>query len=286
MANASIKAHISENNVNPAKYANIVGAFISFAVFIGVIGWGAQTLMRDSSGVPVVRALEGPSRMAPVNPGGVPASHQGLTVNQVSSSQKTVLVGELLQLAPGPINLQIDDLPIVKPIINGATGSLEPKKTDDLEIESSIVEPWTDSDEIIVKLASILTSSTLSSLAPEAPNVMLNASSRPQLRPNSWLQTNLPRKVATRGGEVPLGTLMVQLGAFSDENTALEAWKRLSERYGDYFVGKEATILNGKIAKQKIYRLRVYGFNDINESRRLCTALHGQNFECYPGVMN
>ena len=286
MANASIKANISENNVNPAKYANIVGAFISFAVFIGVIGWGAQTLMRDSSGVPVVRALEGPSRMAPVNPGGVPASHQGLTVNQVSSSQKTVLVGELLQLAPGPINLQIDDLPVVKPIINEATGSLKPKKTDVLEIESAIVEPSTDSDEIIVKLASILTSSTLSSLAPEAPNVMLNASSRPQVRPNSWLQTNLPRKVATRGGEVPLGTLMVQLGAFSDENTALEAWKRLSERYGDYFVGKEATILNGKISEQEIYRLRVYGFNDINESRRLCTALHGQNAECYPVVMN
>ncbi|MDT2083612.1 MAG: SPOR domain-containing protein [Planktomarina sp.] len=286
MANASIKANISENNVNPAKYANIVGAFISFAVFIGVIGWGAQTLMRDSSGVPVVRALEGPSRMAPVNPGGVPASHQGLTVNQVSSSQKTVLVGELLQLAPGPINLQIDDLPIVKQIINEATGLLELKKTDVLEIESAIVEPSTDSDEIIVKLASILTSSTLSSLAPEAPNVMLNASSRPQVRPNSWLQTNLPRKVATRGGEVPLGTLMVQLGAFSDENTALEAWKRLSERYGDYFVGKEATILNGKISEQEIYRLRVYGFNDINESRRLCTALHGQNAECYPVVMN
>ena len=286
MANASIKANISENNVNPAKYANIVGAFISFAVFIGVIGWGAQTLMRDSSGVPVVRALEGPSRMAPVNPGGVPASHQGLTVNQVSSSQKTVLVGELLQLAPGPINLQIDDLPIVKQIINEATGLLELKKTDVLEIESAIVEPSTDSDEIIVKLASILTSSTLSSLAPEAPNVMLNASSRPQVRPKSWLKTNLPRKVATRGGEVPLGTLMVQLGAFSDKNTALKAWKRLSERYGDYFVGKEATILNGKISEQEIYRLRVYGFNDINESRRLCTALHGQNAECYPVVMN
>ena len=286
MANASIKAHISENNVNPAKYANIVGAFISFAVFIGVIGWGARTLMRDSSGVPVVRALEGPPRVAPVNPGGVPASHQGLTVNQVSSSQKTVLVGELLQLAPGPINLDIDDFPIIKPTINEATVSLEPKKTDVLEIEPSIVEPSTDPDEIIVKLASILTSSTLSSSAPEDPDVMLNASLRPQLRPNAWMQTNLPRKVAASGGEVPLGTLMVQLGAFSEKNTALEAWKRLSERYGDYFIGKELTILNGKIAEQEIYRLRVYGFNDINESRRLCTALHSQNAECYPVVMN
>ena len=60
----------------------------------------------------------------------------------------------------------------------------------------------------------------------------------------------------------------------------------IRDSYGDYFVGKEATILNGKIAEQEIYRLRVYGFNDINESRRLCTALHGQNAECYPVVMN
>ena len=286
MASASIKEQIDENNVNPAKYASIVGAFISFAVLVGIIGWGAQTLMRDSSGVPVVRALEGPPRVVPVNPGGVAAAHQGLTVNQVSSSQKTVLVNELLQLAPGPINLQIDDLPVVKPTINDPTGLPEPKKLDLVKMGSLVAEPSTDSDDITVKLVSILTSSKLSSSVLEAPEIMPKASLRPQLRPNSWLKASLQRKVATIGEGIPLGSLMVQLGAFSDKNTALEAWRRLDERYGDYFVGKEATILIGKTEEQDIYRLRVYGFNDIDESRRLCTALHSQNAECYPVIMN
>ena len=285
MADASIKTNIDEKNVNPAKYANIVGAFLSFSVFIGAVVWGAKTLMRDSSGVPVVRALEGPPRVAPLDPGGVPASHQGLTVNQVSSSQKTVLVGELLQLAPRPIKLQVEDLPIVKPTMNKSTGPQELTKTNVLIKESMIVEPSTDA-EVIDKLTSILSVSTLSSSMIETPGVMLNGSLRPRLRPESGLQTILPLKVAASSKEVPLGTLMVQLGAFSDKNTASEAWEKLSTRYGNYFVGKQDIILNGKMAGQEIYRLRVYGFNDINESRRLCSALQGQNAECYPVVMN
>jgi hypothetical protein len=285
MANASIKTNIDEKNVSPAKYANIVGAFLSFAVFIGVVAWGAKTLMRDSSGVPVVRALEGPPRVAPLDPGGVPASHQGLTVNQVSSSQKTVLVGELLQLAPRPIKLQVEDLPIVEPTMNKSFGLQELTKTNVLIKESMIVEPSTDA-EVIDKLTSILSVSTLSSSMIETPGVMLNGSLRPRLRPESGLQTILPLKVVASSREVPLGTLMVQLGAFSDKNTASEAWEKLSTRYGNYFVGKQDIILNGKMAGQEIYRLRVYGFNDINESRRLCSALQGQNAECYPVVMN
>jgi hypothetical protein len=285
MADASIKTNIDEKNVNPAKYANIVGAFLSFSVFIGVVAWGAKTLMRDSSGVPVVRALEGPPRVAPLDPGGVPASHQGLTVNQVSSSQKTVLVGELLQLAPRPIKLQVEDLPIVKPTMKKSIGPQELTKTNVLIKESMIVEPSTDA-EVIDKLTSILSVSTLSSSTIETPGVMLNGSLRPRLRPESGLQTILPLKVAASSREVPLGTLMVQLGAFSDKNTASEAWEKLSTRYGNYFVGKQDIILNGKMAGQEIYRLRVYGFNDINESRRLCSALQGQNAECYPVVMN
>ena len=79
---------------------------------------------------------------------------------------------------------------------------------------------------------------------------------------------------------------MVQLGAYSDKQTASQAWEDLSASYSDYFIGKVNVILTGKIAGQEIYRLRVYGFKGISESRRLCTALRGQNTECYPVVMN
>ena len=113
MANATYEAQVGIEHSNPAAYLNIVGAVISLAVFVGIIGWGAQTILRDSSGVPVVRALDGPVRIAPEVPGGLLASHQGLTVNEVSSSQIHVALEDRLQLAPRPINLQAEDQPTV-----------------------------------------------------------------------------------------------------------------------------------------------------------------------------
>ena len=112
------------------------------------------------------------------------------------------------------------------------------------------------------------------------------ASFRPKLRSNFLVKTLLDSNIIVGNGKIPLGTQMVQLGAFSDKQAASQAWVDLSARYSDYFIGKANVILTGKIADQEIYRLRVYGFKDISESRRLCTALRGQKTECYPVVMN
>ncbi|MGB0798084.1 MAG: SPOR domain-containing protein, partial [Planktomarina sp.] len=111
MANATYPSQ-DQGQPNPAAYANIVGAVISLAVLVGIVGWGAKTLIRDSSGVPVVAALDGPMRVAPADPGGIPASHQGLTVNQVAGSQPLADLSENLQLAPRPVNLLDEDVPM------------------------------------------------------------------------------------------------------------------------------------------------------------------------------
>jgi hypothetical protein len=112
MANATYEVQGDSERFNPAAYANIVGAVISLAVFVGIVTWGAQTVLRDSSGVPVVRALEGPARIAPEDPGGLLVAHQGLTVNEVAGSQAIGSANDPLQLAPRPINLQAEDQPI------------------------------------------------------------------------------------------------------------------------------------------------------------------------------
>ena len=112
MANATYEVQGDPERFNPAAYANIVGAVISLAVFVGIVTWGAQTVLRDSSGVPVVRALEGPARIAPEDPGGLLVAHQGLTVNEVAGSQVIGSANDPLQLAPRPINLQAEDQPI------------------------------------------------------------------------------------------------------------------------------------------------------------------------------
>ena len=111
MANATYEAHVGIEQTNPAAYINIVGAVISLMVFLGIVGWGTKMIVRDNSVVPVVRALGGAMRVSPIDPGGVLASHQGLTVNEVVSSQDKLPLQDSLQLAPRPINLRAEDQP-------------------------------------------------------------------------------------------------------------------------------------------------------------------------------
>ena len=57
---------------------NIAGAIVSLSLIAGVGVWGYKLMVRDVSGIPVVRAAEGEMRVRPENPGGQLAQHQGL----------------------------------------------------------------------------------------------------------------------------------------------------------------------------------------------------------------
>ncbi|GAA6202224.1 SPOR domain-containing protein [Aquicoccus sp. SU-CL01552] len=94
------------------KAVNVAGALASLVLVIGVGIWGYKLLMRDVSGVPVVRALEGPMREQPKDPGGRPADHQGLAVNAVAARGTAAPPPDRLALAPRPVHLTDEDLPM------------------------------------------------------------------------------------------------------------------------------------------------------------------------------
>ncbi|WP_417714260.1 SPOR domain-containing protein [Pseudophaeobacter arcticus] len=95
-----------------ARATGLLGATASLALVIGLGVWGYQLVMRDVSGVPVVRAVEGPMRAQPENPGGSQADHQGLAVNSVAANGTAEAPAERLTLAPQPIELSQDDQPM------------------------------------------------------------------------------------------------------------------------------------------------------------------------------
>ncbi|MEP1497160.1 SPOR domain-containing protein, partial [Pseudophaeobacter sp.] len=95
-----------------ARVTGLVGAAASLALVVGLGLWGYQLVMRDVSGVPVVRAVEGPMRAQPENPGGSQADHQGLSVNSVAANGTAEAPAERLTLAPQPIQLAQDDQPM------------------------------------------------------------------------------------------------------------------------------------------------------------------------------
>ena len=45
--------------------------------------WAYRLGTRDAAEVPIIRAMEGPTRIQPEDPGGLRAAHQGLEVNSV-----------------------------------------------------------------------------------------------------------------------------------------------------------------------------------------------------------
>lgn len=99
------------------RIVSLLGAAGSLALVVGIGVWGYKLVMRDVSGVPVVRALEGPMRIQPENPGGLPADHQGLAVNTVAAQGAAAPPADRLMLAPRPVSLSDEDVPMseIKP---------------------------------------------------------------------------------------------------------------------------------------------------------------------------
>ncbi|WP_294224565.1 SPOR domain-containing protein [uncultured Shimia sp.] len=107
MAEIPMGAHGAPKGDSPnaALLVNRAGMFVSLALVVGTGVWGFQILSRDVSGVPVVRALEGPMRIQPEDPGGRQAGHQGLMVNQVAADGSAAGPADQVIVAPPPISL-------------------------------------------------------------------------------------------------------------------------------------------------------------------------------------
>lgn len=94
------------------KAINWMGGVTSLAMIAGLGYWGYSLMMRDVTGVPVVRAMEGPFREAPEDPGGKLAEHQGLSVNEVTGTGAAGELPPAIRLAPDAMDLDDEDLPV------------------------------------------------------------------------------------------------------------------------------------------------------------------------------
>ncbi|MEI4261930.1 SPOR domain-containing protein [Roseovarius sp. D0-M9] len=88
-----------------------LGSLVSVGLVIGLGVWGYQLLVRDVSGVPVVRAATGPMRVQPEDPGGRQAQNQGLSVNAIAAVGSAGAAPDELILAPAALDLSEDDAP-------------------------------------------------------------------------------------------------------------------------------------------------------------------------------
>ena len=78
--------------------------------------------------------------------------------------------------------------------------------------------------------------------------------------------------------QVPVGVAVARIGAFSDHETAHQAWQRVQGLVGDELDGKQKQIVK---AGQK-YLLRVAGFANENDAQSFCAVLQAGKIACNP----
>ncbi|MFY2824873.1 SPOR domain-containing protein [Ruegeria sp. MALMAid1280] len=305
-----------------SRIFNAMGAVASLALVAGIGVWGYKLVMRDVSGVPVVRAIEGPMRIQPENPGGTPADHQGLAVNAVAAVGTAAPPADRLILAPRPVSLTDEDTPVepLKPtpavhvvqeeISNQEAAQLRQGTVDALVSElagdaARIDEPTEQGVQLAaLSLPDEEPAIDPADLAAQLPDPELAAlpgvrrSLRPITRParatpssitsNSSTEAAINAAVKAAVGvdidpdTLSKGTRMAQLGAYESSDVARAEWDRLNSRFGDYMDGKQRVIQKTSRGGRTFYRLRVLGFDDLSDSRQFCAALEARGADCIP----
>jgi len=286
------------------KLTNLTGAAVSLALVVGVGVWGYKLLVRDVSGIPVVRAAAGEMRVRPEEPGGDFAQHQGLSVNTIAAIGSTEERAEQLRLAPEPTVLAEEDQPMPEiedaamvetpeadaPVDGNIIAALESGSVEDLVAQ--LTQGVTPMDALEAENVPVLASADVQAV-PDSVGGM-RVSLRPSLRPKRANRTVAATPVAAtaisssavelEAGSLSAGTRLVQLGAFDSPEIARAQWGKLNARFAPFMEGKQRIVMEAKSGGRTFYRLRAHGFEDIGDARRFCSALVAESVDCIPVV--
>ncbi len=300
---------------------NAAAVLVSLALMLGLAVWGYRLAVRDVAGVPVVRALDGPARIAPADPGGELARHVGLSVTAVAAGGTAPSAPDTVVLAPRPIELDADDAPMaalaplpevalpVEPVLPAATPATTapfPEPHFDLAaapIAQAHAEPEAlggETDALTLALAEAMAyEATLTPVAHAVPvqqGGKVAASVRADLVPASVpgvVRSPRPLARPARANIEPVvldlapealvtGMRLVQLGAFPTPEQARSEWDKVAARFEALMAGKQRVIQEAASGGRVFYRLRVAGFNDADEARQFCAALDAEQTNCIP----
>lgn len=302
------------------KLTNLAGAVVSLALVAGIGVWGYKLLVRDVSGIPVVRAASGEMRIRPEDPGGELADHQGLSVNVIAAEGSAGKPADQLRLAPKPVDLSDEDQVVQAAMVTDAPQQQTPAAAPAAEVSADEVASALESgdvDDLVAKLtngvtplaevddetdaivaevtqdvvAEVVESEERQASVIDGPGV--RHSLRPKRRPATRAVVTpaaLTTQTADAASEevdpasLPAGTRLAQLGAFDSAEVAREQWGQLQTRFSAYLGDKKRVVQKASSGGRVFYRLRAMGFEDIADARRFCSALVAENADCIPVV--
>jgi hypothetical protein len=298
------------------RWINLVGGAASVALLLGAGWWGYRIAVRNVMGIPVIRALEGPMRIAPENPGGEVTEHQGLSVNDVAADGVAAPLPDEIVLAPRPVDLAAEDgvglAAAPQPVLRAETGRpppsgpdpLAPLKGDDPPLDPlATADPQNAAPADVLALADQLgVDAAPAAETPFVPAPVVSGgvgrSLRPLPRPegkapvaaSSAVDPAVSAALALAATEIDPATLapgtrLVQFGAYESADEARSQWDKLADRFGELMAGKARVIQSAASGGRTFYRLRAQGFADEDDARRFCAAVTAEGPECIPVVV-
>lgn len=295
---------------NVQRTINLAGAVTSLALVVGFGIWGYKLAVRDVNGVPVIQAMEGPMRIAPADPGGEIADHQGLAVNDVPEAGVATPPPEKLILAPRPMELAAEDTSgLAGPVQPGLTEASAPTGmlTPDPDLALAAAPPVESADPTEVAIDAALAEALgevpeaaqaepvadlpVEMIEEPAPEGAILASVRPKARPGSRTETaapataemaSLPAANEIDPATITPGTRLVQFGTYDTADEARAAWALLQGRFGELMAEKALVVQPAESGGRTFYRLRAHGFDGEDDARRFCSVFVAQDATCIP----
>ncbi|MDD9979044.1 MAG: SPOR domain-containing protein [Boseongicola sp.] len=306
--------HAESDNGLFASILNWAGALLSVLLIAGLATWGWKLWQRDVAGIPVVRALEGPMRVTPDDPGGSASAYQGLAVNRIAEERSETLVEQVV-LAPAPAVLNEDEdlatsdlAPLVEPetlpvaemenapdLAGLAAQDQQPVEevaaaTTAPAVEEAVAGPSATDLAVAAALSDVgELQPTPASLTVQAGPGVPVMTPRPIGRPSTARMAAItasqsPSSDASAARAIEPGTRLIQLGAYGSRDVAEAEWANATARFGDYLVGKEHVVQEAQTGGRTFYRLRASGFDSLADARRFCAVLVSDGANCIPVV--
>lgn len=300
------------------KLVNAAGAMVSLGLVAGMCVWGYQLLVRDVSGVPVIEALEGAFRVAPEDPGGMTAPHQGLQVNEIAAVGSASGPVDQVRLAPGAEPLSEEDRPWGELLAAPAAAPADEAPVDGDDVMAGVAEadattrlalldeedmplpargpedePAVEQIQDLPEDADPVEMAIAEALSGTLEELTASAALRPRLRPEDagagldiasieTVRAVAPGSTEVNIADLPKGTRLVQLGAFASPEVARSEWENLTGRFGEFFGGKRMVVQEAISGGKTFFRLRAEGFEDLADARRFCSALTAKRADCIP----
>ena len=278
------------------QMVNLAGAVCSLALIAGLAVWGYKLAVRDVNGIPVMRALADPMRMAPDKPGGNEALHQGLSVNAVAAFGTAAPMPETLILAPRPVELAAEDMAGLAPAATAALGpeielsarssagwlSVTTPLTGILDADAPLVAPDAVAAALAEALGIEVGSVRTDGLAPATSPRPLRRGGVQAVTGVEAVSASAPAVIEVDPATLAVGTRLVQFGTYDDAAVARTEWLRLVGLFPDLMAGKAMVVQQAQSGGRSFYRLRAHGFAGEDDARRFCTALEAESAACVP----